>query len=184
MVSALPKLTEKLMKPVRIALITLAAILIASAAQSEPLKFNGTLLSQVSSAQSTVSFRSQNDLEFVETVTIRSIEPDGNFNDVSRAFIARAKTESGGARLRVMEKSATQELMVVYLKELKSDMMLYRVERLSAPNGALPISISYSATFELGDTSDEQDAKIEISAIEAIAKYDMNHARTLLKPSI
>jgi hypothetical protein len=153
-------------------------------ARADTLKFNGAEFKQIEAAPASVSFQSQNDPAFLETVTLRSLAANGTFDNVARAFVVRAKAESGGAKLRLMEKKATQELMVVYLKEIKSERMLYKVERLSAPKGALPVSISYSATFEIGDTSDEQDAKIKNSAIEAIAQYDMDRARTLLSPAI
>ena len=169
------------MKHVRIAMITSAAMAISGAAHSETLKFNGALFNKTTSAPNAMSFTPLSDIYSAETVTIRSIDSSGTFDDIARTFIVRAKTESGDAKLLVMENRAKKELMVAYLKELAPHKMLYIAERLSVSAGTSPLSVAYSSEFEAVVSSDKQDTNVKASAIKALATFDMIKARRLLK---
>lgn len=116
-----------------------------------------------------------------EMVTIRSIDSNGKFDVIARSFIAQAKTESGDAKLLVMENRAKNELMVAYLKELGSHKMLYKAERLIVSAGSSAISVAYSAELKAVVSSDKQDTKVKASAIKALATFVMMKARKLLK---
>ncbi|QUS37814.1 hypothetical protein RPMA_02240 [Tardiphaga alba] len=159
-----------------------ATMAVSGTAYSGTLKFNGALFNQQEGSQDAVTFRLKKDSNVAETLMIRSIEPSAKDHDVSEAFIARAKAEAGGAKLLVMDNAKKQEVMVAYIKELDPKTMLYKVERLSALTGLPAISVAYSTEFRSSRASDRTDSRVKKSAIQAIAGFDMNKARTLLKP--
>lgn len=161
-------------------LLFVMALTNANASTPERLTFNKTVFTRAPDTNSQIAYMSQGNTGIVERIAFRSIDSNGKFDDVSRAFIERAKSESEGAELLVMENAKTSELVVAYLREIEPNKMLYKVERLSAPRSTSPVSVAYSSEFKVRNASEASDAKVKVTAMKAVATFSMDKARHLL----
>lgn len=160
-------------------MMVLASTRVVAAGQ-ESLSFNGTVFTRAPTAEKQLVYKSQRGRDFVETISIRSVVPNGKFEDVSQQLIALIKRESNNAELLVMERAATRELVVAYLREPERNKLIYKVERLSVSEKSSPVSIAYSSELKVSNASENSDSKIKVTAMKAVATFDMDRARQLL----
>lgn len=154
----------------------------AAALDADRLPFNGSDLRRVSDAGPGVLFRSQADPDFVETVAIRKIEAGSGFSAAVRALVARAKSDSHGAKLKMLERPNADDVIVIYLADTTSNKVIYKAERLSgALGGSNLLSMSYAADFEAGNIDDDQENKIKRTAADALAKFEIGSVGSLLE---
>jgi hypothetical protein len=157
----------------------------AVAAGAAPLMFDGTELSQEppqrAGASPVVRFRSHDDPDFVQTATIRAVDPGMDFAAATQATLKATKVRCQGAKVRVFERKGLEDIMFACLGAPVVGKATYVVERLSR-NGCEPglLTFTYTAEFDLGNIDDEQETKVRSSAIDAVAALDMRTVPSLL----